>query len=312
MKIAFAGTPEFAVPSLQALVDSEHEVVAVWTQPDRPAGRGKKLTPSPVKLLAESLGIAVYQPVSLRDSGAQQQMADLDLDCLVVAAYGLILPQAVLSLPTYGCINVHASILPQWRGAAPIQAAILAGDAETGVTIMQMDVGLDTGDMLLISKTAIDINETAGELTDRLAQIGASALSDAMADLPQLQQQAVKQDDALSSHAGKITKQQAQIDWQDTAEQISRQVRAYNPWPVAYSHLNDERLRLWQAHVVERASSDATPGTVITNNAEALHVVTGDGVLAVTELQMPGKRRQAVTDFLNAHQSLQQADIILR
>ncbi len=312
MKIAFAGTPEFAVPSLQALIDSEHEVVAVWTQPDRPAGRGKKLTPSPVKLLAESHGIAVYQPASLRGSEAQQQMADLGLDCLVVAAYGLILPQAVLSLPTYGCINVHASILPQWRGAAPIQAAILAGDAETGVTIMQMDVGLDTGDMLLISKIVIGANQTAGELTDRLAQIGASALSDALVDLPALQQQAVKQDDALSSHAGKITKQQAQIDWQDTAEQISRQVRAYNPWPVAYTHLNDERLRLWQAHVVEQASSDATPGTVITSNAEALHVATGEGVLAVTELQMPGKRRQAVTDFLNAHQSLQQANIILR
>ncbi|MDF1795256.1 MAG: methionyl-tRNA formyltransferase [Coxiellaceae bacterium] len=311
MKIAFAGTPEFAVPSLQALIGSDHEVVAVWTQPDRPAGRGKKLTPSPVKVLAESHGIEVYQPQSLRDSDAQQQMADLQLDLLVVAAYGLILPQAVLSLPQLGCINVHASILPQWRGAAPIQAAILAGDPETGVTIMQMDVGLDTGDMLLISKTAIGADETAGELTDRLAQIGASALTDALADLPRLQQQALKQDDKLSSHAGKITKQQALIDWQDAAEQISRQVRAYSPWPVAYTHLGDERLRLWQAQAVDQ-TTDAAPGTVIALNSEAMYVATGSGVLAVTELQMPGKRRQAVTDFLNAHQSLQQADIILR
>lgn len=312
MKIAFAGTPEFAVPSLAALIASDHEVVAVWTQPDRPAGRGKKLTPSPIKQLAESHGIVVYQPQSLRDSEAQQLMADLQLDLLVVAAYGLILPQAVLSLPTLGCVNVHASILPQWRGAAPIQAAILAGDKETGVTIMQMDVGLDTGDMLLISKTAIGDNESAGDLTERLAQIGADALLDSLQDLPTLQANATPQDDNASSHAGKIKKQHALIDWQDSAEHISRQVRAYNPWPVAYTHLNEERLRLWQAHVVDQGKHQAEPGSVLAFNADAMHIATGDGVLAVTELQMPGKRRQAVTDFLNAHQSLQQADIILR
>lgn len=309
MKIAFAGTPEFAVPSLQALIDSDHEVVAVWTQPDRPAGRGKKLTPSPVKVLAEANTIPVHQPLSLRTADAQQSMAGLELDLLVVAAYGLILPAEVLAMPKYGCINVHASILPHWRGAAPIQAAILNGDAETGVTIMQMDVGLDTGDMLLIHKTAIGQQETAGELTERLAVIGAEALIEGLQDLSALQQQAEKQDDSQSSHVGKITKQQAEIHWQDSAEHISRQVRAYSPWPVAYTHFNGERLRIWQAHVDDRSANQSPVGHAIAKDTNALYIATGDGVLAVTELQMPGKRRQSVTDFLNAHQSLRHVDI---
>lgn len=307
MKIGFAGTPDFAVPSLQALIASQHDVVAVWTQPDRPAGRGKRLQASAVKQVALEHQLPVHQPLSLRAADAQQVMADYQLDALVVAAYGLLLPKAVLDLPQYGCINVHASLLPRWRGAAPIQAAILAGDAETGVTIMQMDVGLDTGDMLAKTSVAITSTTTAGVLTEQLADSGAVALVAAMDDLPQLQRQAESQQEALSTHAGKIAKQDACIDWQLSSIEIDRRVRAYHPWPVAFTELNGERLRVWSGHVTDRGADGVEPGTVLAAEASGLVVATGQGAYAITEMQLPGKRRMPVQDFLNACQALKQA-----
>ncbi len=305
MRVGFAGTPDFAVPSLQALLDSSHQVVGVWTQPDRPAGRGKKLQASAVKHLALEAGIAVHQPASLRADEAQQVLKEAQLDCLIVAAYGLLLPKAVLDIPRYGCVNVHGSLLPRWRGAAPVQAAILADDAMTGVTIMQMAEGLDTGDMLLKAEVVMAADVTAGELTEQLAQAGAQALVQACDDLPALQQAAQVQDESLANYAHKINKGQAVIDWSQSAQQIDRQVRAYSPWPVAYTMLEEQRLRVWQGHCVSESTVSA-PGTILEASPECLLVATGDGCYAITQLQMPNKRRSGVGDFLNANQALKQ------
>lgn len=306
MKVAFAGTPDFAQPSLQALIDSEHDVVAVWTQPDRPAGRGKQLTASVIKQCALQHGIPVHQPVSLKSTDAQQMMADYQLDCLVVAAYGLLLPQVVLDMPRYGCINVHGSLLPRWRGAAPVQAAILAGDSETGVTIMQMAAGLDSGNMLLKRSIPITTETTAGQLMADLAGLGAEALIETLYDLPGLQAQAEVQDEGLVTYAHKISKAQAAIDWQLPAEQIDRVVRAYYPWPVAFCDMGGQCLRIWCGRAIARAADDK-PGTILGLVAGELVVATGDGCYAISELQLPNKRRMSALDFSNAYQAVKQS-----
>ncbi|MDH5516519.1 MAG: methionyl-tRNA formyltransferase [Gammaproteobacteria bacterium] len=305
LKIIYAGTPDFSVAALQALIDSEHEVVAVYTQPDRPAGRGRKLTPSPVKQLALENDIAVYQPLNFKAQQDRQQLIDLKADLMVVAAYGLILPEAILAAPRLGCINIHASILPRWRGAAPIQRAILAGDKETGITIMQMDIGLDTGDMLSKSVCEINNDMTASQLHDRLMEMGGRALMEIMPAIENQTLEPEKQDEALVTYAEKLQKIEAKINWQHSAELIARQIRAFNAWPVSQTVYDNKVMRIWQAHVVDAseltASNTAQPGQVIAVQKKAFYVMTGDGVLALTEIQMPGKKPMPAAAFLNAH-----------
>ncbi|GAB4392006.1 MAG: methionyl-tRNA formyltransferase [Gammaproteobacteria bacterium] len=310
MRIVFAGTPEFAVPCLQSLLTAQYNVVAVYTQPDRPAGRGRKLTPSPVKRLAQNYDLPVYQPESLRSAEAQQILAQLKPDLMIVVAYGLLLPADILTIPTDGCINVHASLLPRWRGAAPIQHAILAGDNNTGVTIMQMAQGLDTGDMLY--KVPCEIAEkNARELHDELAALGAQALLTVLGDWTYYQAQAQAQDDAQSCYASKIIKQDAQINWRQSADIIVRVIRAYNPWPVAFSHLNDLTIRIWCAHRLSDTDvakltqlADQQPGTIIHVSKQGIDVQTGDGVIRITSLQLPGSNIMSVQDVFNAKRDL--------
>lgn len=300
LKVIYAGTPDFAVPALQALIDSEHDVIAVYTQPDRPAGRGRKLTPSPVKKIALEHNIPVFQPVNFKTEECRQALLDLQADLMVVAAYGLILPKAILDAPRLGCINIHASLLPRWRGAAPIQRAILAGDSETGITIMQMDVGLDTGDMLAKSACSISDDMTASQLHDQLMAMSGQALMDIM---PAIENQTLapeKQDESLVTYAEKLQKAEAQIDWSQAAEQIARQVRAFNAWPVSQTTYQDQVMRIWQAKAISQTSSE-TPGKVIDVLKKSFQVATGNGVLEVTEIQMPGKKPMPVAAFLNAH-----------
>jgi methionyl-tRNA formyltransferase len=301
-RILYAGTPEFAVPALSALIEGRHDVVAVYTQPDRPAGRGRKTLPSPVKQRALEAGLPVLQPLSLKDAATQAELAGWDADLLVVAAYGLILPQAVLDIPRHGCVNIHASLLPRWRGAAPVQRALLAGDTRTGISIMRMEAGLDTGPVYGFSAIDIDAADTAGSLTARLAALGAEALLAALPGI--LDDSAVPTpQDAAATYARKITKDEALIDWGRPAVEIERAVRAFDPWPVAYTHLGDEVLRIWSAAVLP-ASAEATgsvaPGRVLSADAAGIDVGTGAGVLRILELQPPGKRRMSVRDFLNA------------
>jgi len=311
LKVIFAGTPEFAVTALQALLASGHDVIAVYTQPDRRAGRGRKLTPSPVKQLALEHGIEVYQPLTLKDLQAQQQLAAFNADVMVVVAYGLLLPAAVIEAPRLGCINIHASLLPRWRGAAPIQRAILAGDEETGVTIMQMDEGLDTGAMLLKRHCPIEPDDTAQTLHDRLAGIGAEAVVDVLAQMSAGPVMGEPQDDDLSCYAAKLSKAEALIDWQQPAAEIERQVRAFNPWPVAETRLGGEVLRIWQAEVVAGAGATGESGTVIRADKRGIEVATGDGVLRILSAQLPGKRPQAPAELLNTRQELKQPGLRL-
>ncbi len=299
LKIVFAGTPEFAAVTLQAVLDSPHQVCAVYTQPDRPAGRGRKLTPSPVKQLAVARGLPVYQPESLKTPVAQAELAALAPDVMVVVAYGLILPQAVLDIPRYGCLNVHASILPRWRGAAPIQRAILAGDSESGVTIMQMDAGLDTGGMLKIVTCPIHPTDTAQELHDRLAGLGAAALVEVLAQL-RGGLQAQPQDNAQANYAAKLQKSEAEIDWALPAAALDRCVRAFHPWPMAYTLLRGETFRILRA-APRPASAAQAPGTVLACGAAGIDVVTGAGVLRLTEVQLAGKRAVPAGEFARGH-----------
>ena len=299
MRIIFAGTPEFAVPPLHALLNGGHTLVAVMTQPDRPAGRGRKLRKSPVKQLAEQSALQIYQPVSLKDKEILRTLSSLDADIMVVAAYGLMLPQALLDIPRLGCVNIHASLLPRWRGAAPIQRAILAGDAETGITIMQMSAGLDTGDILLTRRCPIYTDDTAASLHDRLAALGASAIIDALDALLNDHLTPQPQDDALAVYAKKLDKSEAQIDWTRGAEELSRKVRAHNPWPVAHTHFDGKILRIWEAKAVP-GSQTGEPGQVIAAGREGVDVLTGDGVLRLISLQLPGGRRISAADFANA------------
>ena len=300
MRIIFAGTPEFAAVHLKALIDDgNHQVVAAYTQPDRPAGRGKKLTASPVKQLAQGHELEVLQPLSLKDPEQQAILAAYNADIMVVVAYGLILPQAILDVPRLGCINVHASILPRWRGAAPIQRAIEAGDKETGVTIMQMDVGLDTGDMLHIVRCPITETETSTSLHDKLAAIGAPALLETLRQLEQHTASPKPQDDTLSCYAAKIEKHEALVDWHQDTVQIDRKVRAFNPFPAAYTTLEDQRIKLWGATPIGDSGNGA-PGEIIRADNNGLLVSCGKGALLITHLQLPGKSRMPVSEALKS------------
>lgn len=298
LRIIFAGTPDFAALHLQQLLNSRHTLVAVYTQPDRPAGRGKKLHASPVKQVAVAADIPVFQPPSLKQPEEQQALAAHHADIMIVVAYGLLLPQAVLDAPRYGCLNVHGSILPRWRGAAPIQRSIEAGDTETGITIMQMDIGLDTGDMLYKVTCPITADETAGSLHDKLAALGPDALLATLDQLCAGKLQPEVQDNALANYAHKLSKEEGAIDWQQNTATILRKIRAYNPFPVAYALLGGERVRLFSASQSQERHQ-AAAGQIISHAEHMLHIATVDGAIAVSLLQMPGKKAMPARDLLN-------------
>ncbi len=297
LRIVFAGTPEFAAEHLKALLDSPYEIVAVYTQPDRPAGRGQKLMPSPVKQLALEHHIPVMQPPTLRAPEAQAELAALKPDLLVVVAYGLILPQVVLDIPRLGCINSHASLLPRWRGAAPIQRAIEAGDSESGVTVMRMEAGLDTGPMLLKSVTPISADDTGGSLHDRLAKLGPPAVIEAIAGLAAGTLQGEVQDDSLATYAHKLNKDEARIDWNRPAVELERVIRAFNPWPICHSTLNGEALKVLAATL---ADAQGEPGQILAASKDGLIVGCGAGALCLTRLQLPGGKALNFSDFFNS------------
>ncbi len=301
VNIVFAGTPAFSIPSLQALVNSKHTISCVLTQPDRRAGRGRKIQQSPIKKQALLSGLPVRQPETLKDEETQAYLKSLAPDLMIVIAYGLILPQPILDIPQLGCINLHASILPRWRGAAPIQRAILSGDQESGITVMQMDAGLDTGDMLSISTCAIAATQTGGELHDTLSELGANVLVDVVSGLEAGAVTAEPQDDALACYAHKIEKAEAQINWRDSAIEIDRLVRAFNPWPVAWTVYGDKKLRIWQARIVDSHHSAAV-GTVIGADKHGILVATGAGVISAQTVQLPGGKPMPAHAFVNAHQ----------
>ncbi|MRS92437.1 methionyl-tRNA formyltransferase [Enterobacteriaceae bacterium RIT714] len=299
LRIIFAGTPDFAARHLDALLSSGHQIVGVFTQPDRPAGRGKKLMPSPVKVLAEQHALPVFQPVSLRPQDNQQLVADLNADVMVVVAYGLILPKAVLDMPRLGCINVHGSLLPRWRGAAPIQRSLWAGDSETGVTIMQMDVGLDTGNMLYKLACPITAEDTSATLYDKLANLGPQGLIETLQQLADGTTQPEVQDEALVTYAEKLSKEEAQIDWTLSAAQLERCIRAFNPWPMSWIMIDDQPIKVWKASVIDGASSEE-PGTIIEANKQGIQVTTAEGILNLESLQPAGKKAMSAQDLLNS------------
>ena len=304
LKIIFAGTPDFSVPPLQALIESEHQVVAVYTQPDRPSGRGRKLKPGPVKQCALEHNIPVYQPLSLRDEDAQKILISHQADLMVVVAYGLILPIEILQAPTLGCINIHASLLPRWRGAAPIQRAILAGDKQSGVTIMQMDKGLDTGDMLLKKTCAIEDDDTGSSLHDRLSILGADALMQVLPALIDRSVQPEPQNSDDACYAEKLNKAEALLDWQQSAEVLRNKINGFNACPVAQTEIvlkdKAQMLRIWQAQLTSETSTQA-PGTVLKCNKKGIDVATGDHVLRLICVQLPGGKPMPIHAFVNAH-----------
>lgn len=298
--MVFAGTPEFAVPTLRALID-RYQIIGVYTQPDRPAGRGRKLKASPVKALALAQDILVFQPASLKSPEVQRELADLNPDVMVVAAYGLILPQAVLDIPKYGCLNVHGSLLPRWRGAAPVQRAILAGDGESGVTIMQMDAGLDTGPMLAKDVLRIGENETAGELGQRIAQSGAKSMLHVLDDLLQDRLKPEIQDDSLATYASKIQKPEAQLDFTQDSVTLHNQVRAFNPVPVAFTFLGQERVRIWETRLTDESNDNRERGSLFVLD-QRLMVSVGDGALEIVTLQLAGGKPLSAQQFLHARE----------
>ncbi|ELY3543911.1 methionyl-tRNA formyltransferase [Cronobacter turicensis] len=299
LRIIFAGTPDFAARHLDALLSSSHQVVGVFTQPDRPAGRGKKLMPGPVKVLAQENGIPVFQPKSLRPAENQALVSALNADVMVVVAYGLILPEAVLAMPRLGCINVHGSLLPRWRGAAPIQRSLWAGDSETGVTIMQMDKGLDTGDMLRKLSCPITADDTSASLYDKLAQLGPQGLLATLEDLATDRAVPEKQDDAQATYADKLSKEEARLDWTLSAAQLERCIRAFNPWPVSFFMIDDQPVKVWKASVIHQ-QSNAAPGTVLDAGKQGVQIATADGILNLEELQPAGKKPMSAQDLLNS------------
>lgn len=296
LRIIFAGTPDFAARHLQALINSEHQIVGVYSQPDRPAGRGKKLKASEVKALALEHDLPVFQPQSLKTDEALEELNNLNADIMIVVAYGLILPKAILDAPRLGCLNVHGSILPRWRGAAPIQRAIWAGDQQTGVTIMQMDEGLDTGDMLHISHCPIDSAETSASLYAKLAELGPDALINTINRLAKGDITPEPQNDADANYAKKLSKDEANIDWSMDAEQIERNIRAFNPWPVCFTQMSGNTVKIYQANVVEQSGA---AGTVLTSDKNGIVVACGKHALSISELQPQGKKPMAINDFLN-------------
>jgi methionyl-tRNA formyltransferase len=300
LKIIFAGTPQFAAIALAALIQSPHQVAAVFTQPDRPAGRGLQLHHSPVKELAQSFQIPVFQPLSLKDPKEQASLLQFGADVMVVAAYGMLLPEKVLNIPRWGCINIHPSLLPRWRGAAPIQRSILAGDKETGVTIMQMDAGLDTGPILLKRSYLMDENETAQTLHDKMAKMGADCLIESLNLLRNGKIKPTPQDNHLATYSAKISKEEAQINWSEPAILLEQQIRAFNPKPVAYTTWKGERLRIWMAKARPENAKGASPGTLLKTSAEGLDVATGEGVLRLLQVQMPGGKTIPISDFYRA------------
>ncbi len=302
LNIIFAGTPDFAAQHLQALLASQHRVIAVYTQPDKPAGRGKKLQPSAVKQLALAHNLPIFQPKSLRKEEAQQQLAQLNADVMVVVAYGLILPKAVLEMPRLGCLNVHGSLLPRWRGAAPIQRAIWAGDEQTGVTIMQMDEGLDTGDMLHKVSCEISKDETSASLYQKLATLAPQALIEVLDHLEEGKYPPQAQQNEFSNYAEKLSKEEAKLDWSLPAVQLERCIRAFNPWPISWLQTTDAQgnnqiLKVYQATVLPHQNQ--TAGTVLQVNKQGIQIATADGVLNITQLQPAGKKPMTVQDFLN-------------
>ena len=294
----FAGTPEFSVPVLDALMRSAHRVLAVYTQPDRPAGRGRQLQASAVKQYAQRHELPIEQPATLKDPAAVEKLASWDADVMVVVAYGLILPGPVLEIPKRGCINVHASLLPRWRGAAPIQRALLAGDSKTGVTIMKMDAGLDTGPMLLERSTPIAGVDTSRTLHDRLAVLGAQALIEVLGDLDDIQAQEQPTDGV--SYAHKISKEEALVDWRQSSIQLDRLVRAFNPWPVAETRVRGQQLRIWEA-APNSESHGKTPGTVLRVSPQGVEVAAGEGVLILKQVQLAGRKLVSAAQFARAH-----------
>jgi len=296
MKIIFAGTPVFAATALSALIKENYEIALVLTQPDRPAGRGMKMVASAVKQLALENNLELLQPLSLKDSEIHSQLSTVNADIMIVAAYGLILPEAVLKIPRLGCLNIHASLLPRWRGAAPIQRAILAGDRETGITIMQMDAGLDTGAMLLKESIPIAQNDTAETLHNKLCELGALAIVKALALLQQNKLVPATQDDSLACYARKITKDEAVIDWNETAEYIERKIRAYNPVPGAYTTFQGQTIKVWQAKVISPDSEQ--PGKIVAIPRDGIDVACGNGLLRLEVIQRSGGKRLSTTEFL--------------
>ncbi len=303
LRLIYAGTPEFSVPALQALHAAGHNIVAVLTQPDRPAGRGQKMQASPVKQAALELGLNVLQPLSLRKVHSKKEIRALKADVMIVAAYGLILPQSVLDMPRLGCLNIHASLLPRWRGAAPIHRAIEAGDELSGITIMQMDAGLDTGDILSTHPVEIMADDTSQSLHDKLSDCGADAIVETLAKLDQGLIKPQAQDSELANYAHKLHKSEAKIDWSESSEIIARKIRAFNPWPCAFSEIKGKNLKVWRADIVDsqQPPSDKLPiGKVIASSPQGVQVQTGQGVLNLLEIQMSGKKRLNVEQFVNA------------
>jgi methionyl-tRNA formyltransferase len=303
LRIVYAGTPDFAVPALQALLGSRHQVVAVYCQPDRPAGRGRKLQFGPVKQVAVDAAIAVGQPVSLKAPEEQDKLRAYAPDVMIVAAYGLILPQVVLDIPRYGCLNIHGSLLPRWRGAAPIQRAIQTGDAETGVTIMQMAAGLDTGDMLYKVVCPITPEDGGQSIHDKLAADGATALLHTLDLLLEGKLQAQVQDDSQANYAHKLSKAEAEIDWTKPAVEIDRLIRAFDAWPTAFTLYQGQPLRLFASRALA-VHTEAAPGTVVAESKDGIDIATGDGVVRILSLQMPGGKRLSVAEFLNGRSLL--------
>ena len=310
LNIIFAGTPEFTLPCLDALATSEHHLQAVYTQPDRPAGRGRTLQASAVKTWAQAHKRPVYQPINFKDSNAIADLAALSPDLLVVIAYGLILPQAVLDIPRLGCINVHASLLPRWRGASPIQQAILHGDHETGITIMQMDAGMDTGAMLTRVNCPIYSDDTAERLHDRLAQLAAKPLLNTLNRLASGHAQAEQQDTSLATYAPKIKKEDAAINWSQPAIAIDQQIRAFNPWPITWTHVGDQVIRIHQARTIKHTSTNR-PGTILSIDKQGMLIATGDDALLVEILQFSGGKAMSVADWLNAGRTQLHAGLVI-